>query len=93
MARVLVSPLSWGLGHATRDVPVIKELLSRGHEVTIAGCGRALALLRGEFPECRFEVLEDYPAPYSASRFFLPKFLANIPSRRWPPCSRVRSLI
>ena len=46
MARVLVSPLNWGLGHATRDIPVIRTLRDHGHEVTIAACGNALSVLR-----------------------------------------------
>jgi UDP:flavonoid glycosyltransferase YjiC (YdhE family) len=79
MGHVFVSPLNWGLGHSTRDIPLIKELLSQGHEVTVGTSGNALALLRRECPECNFILFKDYPAPYSASRFFLPKFVANIP--------------
>jgi hypothetical protein len=36
MAHVLLSPLSWGLGHATRDIPIIRTLLDHHHDVTIA---------------------------------------------------------
>ena len=79
MAHVLVSPLNWGLGHATRDIPIIKKLLDRHHDVTIAACGNALAVLEKEFPECRFITFPDYPVPYSTSRFFLPKFVAFFP--------------
>jgi len=79
MGRVLVSPLNWGLGHATRDIPVIRELISRGHEVTVAACGNALAVLRREFPDCRFFDAPDYPAPYDTGSLLLPRFLLNIP--------------
>jgi hypothetical protein len=79
MANVLVSPLNWGLGHASRDIPIIRELLDRGHQVTVASSGNALELLRREFPECHFVLFEDYPAPYSSTRFFLPKFTAYLP--------------
>ncbi len=79
MAHVLVSPLNWGLGHASRDIPIIKELLDRGHEVTVASSGNALELLKREFQECHFVLFEDYPAPYSSTRFFLPKFTAYLP--------------
>src|SRR5512137_2737478 len=80
MGHVFVSPLSWGLGHATRDIPIIEELLARGHEVTIGSSGNALALLKKECPQCNFLLLKDYPAPYSSSRFFLPPFAARTPS-------------
>ena len=61
MAHVLVSPLNWGLGHATRDIPVIRTLLAHGHEVTIAACGSALSVLRQEFPDARSIEYPDYP--------------------------------
>lgn len=79
MSHVLVSPLNWGLGHSTRDMPIIKELLDHDHEVTVASSGNALALLRKEFPQCHFIHYRDYPVPYSTTRFFLPKFTAYIP--------------
>ena len=65
MAHVLVSPLNWGLGHATRDIPVIRTLLAHGHEVTIAACGSALSVLRQEFPDARSIEYPDYPVPYT----------------------------
>ncbi|KPJ73110.1 MAG: hypothetical protein AMS14_06790 [Planctomycetes bacterium DG_20] len=83
MKHVLVSPLSWGLGHATRDLPIIRHLLERGHRVTVAACGRALALLRQEVPQCDFEELADYPPPYSSGKHFVPKFLAMAPVMLW----------
>jgi UDP:flavonoid glycosyltransferase YjiC (YdhE family) len=79
MGNVLVCPLNWGLGHATRDISIIRELLRQGHDVTIATSGNALELLKREFPDGNFVLFKDYPAPYSSTRFFLPKFAANIP--------------
>jgi len=79
MGSVLVSPLNWGLGHAMRDIPVIRMLLRRGNDVTIAACGNALAALKQEFPTCRFIEFGDYPSPYSGGRFFLPKLSLYLP--------------
>jgi hypothetical protein len=79
MGRVLISPLDWGLGHAMRDIPIIKTLLGHDQEVTIAATGNALAALRREFPECRFIDFPDYPVPYGSSRFFLPRFVLSLP--------------
>jgi UDP:flavonoid glycosyltransferase YjiC (YdhE family) len=79
MGHALISPLNWGLGHSTRDIPLIKELLRNGHEVTVATSGNALVLLKKECPECNFILYKDYPTPYSSTRFFLPKFVASIP--------------
>lgn len=77
--KILVAPLSWGLGHATRDLPIVRRFLADGHEVTILSSGRSLALLKEEVPQCRFLELEDYPTPYTRSRWFVLKFGAFIP--------------
>ena len=77
--KILVSPLSWGLGHATRDLPIIRRFLELGHEVTIASSGRSLELLKHEVPGCRFLLLEDYPPPYTSSRWFILKFAKYVP--------------
>jgi hypothetical protein len=79
MGSVLVAPLNWGLGHAMRDIPVIKVLMDHGHDVTIAACGNALTALQREFPSCQFIEFEDYPSPYSSGRFFLPKMVISFP--------------
>lgn len=48
--KILICPLEWGLGHATRCVPVIEKLLENDLEVIIAADGRPLAFLENEFP-------------------------------------------
>ncbi|MFT3752460.1 MAG: hypothetical protein QM800_06140 [Paludibacter sp.] len=52
--KVLVCPLNWGLGHATRCVPIIRQLLAESHEPVIVADGFPLAFLRQEFPTLRF---------------------------------------
>jgi hypothetical protein len=80
MGHVLVSPLNWGLGHASRDVPVIHELLKHHHEVTIAAGGNALELLKREFTSCNFINFPDYPLANNKGRFFFPRFTAHVPA-------------
>lgn len=53
-ARILVAPLDWGLGHATRCIPIIRELLAQGCYVWLAGEGAQEQLLKTEFPELPF---------------------------------------
>jgi uncharacterized protein (TIGR00661 family) len=85
MKRVLVAPLDWGLGHATRCIPIINALLQRGCEVIIAGNGRSLELLRLEFPHLSVEMLPGYDPTYPRSGSMvvmmvkqLPKFFRTI---------------
>lgn len=47
--RILVCVLDWGLGHATRCIPLIKELQKHNCMVFIASSGRAYELLKKEF--------------------------------------------
>jgi hypothetical protein len=49
-ARIAVAPLDWGLGHSTRDVPIIRRLLELDARPVIVADNGPLALLRDEFP-------------------------------------------
>ncbi|NOT50007.1 MAG: glycosyl transferase family 28 [Chitinophagaceae bacterium] len=66
--RILVAPLDWGLGHATRCIPIIKELLLQGCEVWLAGEGRQKELLKTEFPELPFLDLPGYRIVYAKTK-------------------------
>lgn len=69
--RILVAPLDWGLGHATRSIPVIRALLDRGCEVLLGSNSRPLALLRKEFPELETLELPPYDVRYPTSNIFI----------------------
>ena len=43
--KILVAPLNWGLGHASRCVPLVRRFLAEGHEVILGGDGESLTLL------------------------------------------------
>jgi uncharacterized protein (TIGR00661 family) len=77
--RILVCPLDWGLGHATRCIPIIRELLMKGAEVFVAAEGRSLELLKKEFPELNFILLPGYNITYPAKGSMILKMLFSIP--------------
>jgi hypothetical protein len=64
VSRILVAPLNWGLGHATRCIPLIQTLLALGKEPILASDGEALALLREEFPDLPSVELPSYKVRY-----------------------------
>ncbi|PKA82655.1 uncharacterized protein (TIGR00661 family) [Ulvibacter sp. MAR_2010_11] len=68
---ILVAPLHWGLGHATRCIPIINALLQHNFSVIIASDGAALLLLQKEFPQLTSVELPSYNITYSkkGSRF------------------------
>lgn len=61
---ILVCPLDWGLGHATRIVPVIDLLLKKGARVIIGADNRPLAYLKLRFPDCEFIKFPGYQPAY-----------------------------
>jgi len=70
--RILVAVLNWGLGHASRSIPIIRAL-KKHNDVVLASTGRSLTLLRDEFPDCEALDFPDYNIKYSRndSVFFL----------------------
>ena len=66
--KILVAPLNWGLGHASRCVPLVRRLLDEGHEVVLGGDGESLTLLRKHFPKLRYTYLAPLNLRYSAGK-------------------------
>ena len=83
--KVLFGTSSWGLGHATRDLNLIRGLLSRGCNVTIVSTGGALRVLKGELGDsCRYLDWPDIPTSVARSSFlFYMKTTANVPRIMW----------
>lgn len=63
--RILICPLDWGLGHATRCIPIIRYLIENEFKVIIAADNRPLELLKKEFPSSEFLQLPGYEVNYS----------------------------
>ena len=80
LSRVLVAPLNWGLGHATRCVPIIKELIEQGHEVVIAADGYPLRFLRREFPHLEWVEFEGLKVRYADGQSQVGAMLRQLPS-------------
>lgn len=82
--RILVIPLDWGLGHATRCIPIIKELLIQNLEVFIVADGNNYILLKKEFPSTVFLRYKGYEIKYSrAKKFFSLKLFLQFPKVSW----------
>lgn len=77
---ILVAPLNWGLGHATRCIPIIKALQDHNFIPIIASDGIALDLLKKEFPYLKFLELPSYEIEYAKNgKYFKWKLLKNCP--------------
>jgi UDP:flavonoid glycosyltransferase YjiC (YdhE family) len=78
--RVLVAPLDWGLGHATRCIPIIESLLALGHQVILAGEGAVATVLHKEFPTLEIIPLKGYRVQYAKTGAgFILQIIKQIP--------------
>lgn len=64
MKKIIIAPLNWGLGHASRCVPIIHFLLKNNFIPIIASDGAALTFLKHEFPKLEFIELPSYQIKY-----------------------------
>lgn len=78
--NILIAPLNWGLGHATRCIPIIKALEENNFTPIIASDGVALALLKKEFPHLTSVELPAYSISYAEKgKNFKWKLIAQLP--------------
>ena len=78
--RILIAPLDWGLGHATRCIPIIFTLIHQGCTVFFFFLGPVKTLLQKEFPDLLFIELKGYRVSYSRNKFWMPvKLLLQLP--------------
>lgn len=78
--KILIAPLDWGLGHATRCIPIINVLLTLNCKITIAAAPVVKALLQTEFPNLEFLDIYSYNIKYSRKkRWMALKILLQFP--------------
>lgn len=75
---ILVCPLDWGLGHATRCVPLIKQFIDEGHNVIIGADNNPLAFLQQEFPQLATVIIPGYEVEYDEKGSVLKLFYESV---------------
>ena len=94
--RILIAPLNWGLGHATRCVPLVRTLERLGAKVILASDGAALDLLKAEFPHLPALQIPSYGIKYQTHNMVwniawqIPRILYAIRSEHWAISRLVR---
>ena len=77
--NILICPLDWGLGHATRMVPIIEMLGNKGANVIVAADKRPMEFLKQRFPKNTFIKLEGYSPNYSYNGSMAFAMLKSLP--------------
>ncbi len=63
--KVIISALDWGLGHATRMIPIVRHFIANDWKIILASSGEAAALWLQQFPDLEFIELPAYDFEYS----------------------------
>jgi predicted glycosyltransferase len=79
-SRILFCPLDWGIGHATRCIPVIRHLREQKHEIIIAADGRSFDFLKEYFPDLQFIRLPGFRVSYPSENSMAFKIAAQSPA-------------
>lgn len=77
--KVLVCPLNWGLGHASRIIPIVNELIQYKYDVYIGAEGNALELLKLEFQELKFIRFPSFTVTYGKKKSMVLQMLLQFP--------------
>jgi spore coat polysaccharide biosynthesis predicted glycosyltransferase SpsG len=70
--NILICPLEWGLGHATRMIPVVRKLQEMNNHVIIGSGEEHLNLFRNEITGLSYVLFPGFKPAYSR---FLPQYL------------------
>lgn len=68
--RVLLSPLNWGMGHVSRCIGLIHQLLEQNNVITVASNAEQEVIFRMYFPELDYVALEGYPFQFKGNGNF-----------------------
>ncbi|MCQ2342149.1 MAG: hypothetical protein MJZ75_01460 [Paludibacteraceae bacterium] len=94
--KILVAPLNWGLGHATRCAVLVRRYLAEGHEVVLGGDGDSLVWMRHYFPQLRYVQLASLELTYSKRNSQVGAMLCALPRLirwSWEDAARLRQLL
>lgn len=76
--KVIIAPLDWGLGHATRCVPIIQYFIKKKWNVHLVSGPSNDAFLRAYFPELAVTEIPGYDVHYSSKNIKL-SLISQIP--------------
>ncbi len=79
--RILYALCTWGLGHMTRSLPIMRRLVREGNHLIIYTAHRPLIALKKEFGDkCEYIESVMYPSPYGKNGAFAVKLSFIMPS-------------
>lgn len=80
--RILVAPLNWGLGHASRCMPIIEQLEKKGIEPVLGGDAKVYDFFQKVYPKKEIHLIPDIQIHYSDGGSFLLHMAKQLPKMR-----------
>lgn len=80
LIRLAYGVLDWGLGHATRSVPVIKALINKGITPLLVVSGQSGDYLKSVFPALSFETLPNSDIVYRTGKPVWQSVMLQLPN-------------
>ncbi len=78
--KIRIAPLDWGLGHATRCIPLVRALQAQGHEIRLTAAGPGMLLFQREFPGLPIDAWQGYGVRYPKNpRWLFPFLVLQLP--------------
>jgi spore coat polysaccharide biosynthesis predicted glycosyltransferase SpsG len=74
---IFISPLDWGLGHATRCVPIVRKLIKNNNKIILGTTSSTFPVFEEEFPDLEKINMPAYNIRYSATIPLWLKLLLN----------------
>jgi uncharacterized protein (TIGR00661 family) len=93
---VLFCPLDWGLGHISRDLPLIREFAKHGHRVVVAASDIICQWIQNEAPSIETTPFDGPDIKYSEKGFSFGKMALQLPRLLFWPAkekNRIKELV
>ena len=94
--KVLIAPLNWGLGHATRCAALVRQYMNEGHKVVLGGDGAGLTWLKRYFPTLRYVELAPLELTYGKGKSQVWAMLRALPKLirwSWEDAARLNQIL
>ena len=79
-AKIIYSPLNWGMGHVSRSIPILKQLLKQNNSIIVFCSAEQEKIYVQYFNNLCYERHEPYDFSFQSDGFTLLRFIAQLPS-------------
>ncbi len=79
-AKIIFSPLNWGMGHVSRSLPIIEQLLRQNNVITVFCSAQQEVIYAYYFNDLQYIRHDSYSFSFSSEGFKLARFIRQLPT-------------